>query len=59
MDTILGLQDIMRGGQDPDDGRMIDHTPKALALVLLGSLAFLYLFHEVAGFRVVIGAGKA
>lgn len=59
MDRILGLSDIMTGGHDPVDGRKIDHTPKAVGLLVIGSLAFLYFFHEVGGFRVVIGAGKA
>jgi hypothetical protein len=57
MDSPLGIGDIMSGGTDPTDGRSIDHTPKAVFVLGLGCLAFLYFFHEVGGFRVVVGAG--
>lgn len=55
---MLGISDIMAGGMDPSDGRHVDHTPKAVCIWVGGALLFLYLFHEVGGFRVVVGAGK-
>lgn len=56
---LLGVSDIIGGGTDPSDGRRIDHTPKAVAAWAIAAGVFLILFHEVGGFRVVIGAGKA
>lgn len=54
---MLGIQDVLQGGVD-GDGRTIDHTPKSVACWVIGAGLFLYLFHEVGGFRVVVGAGK-
>lgn len=56
MGPLLGLGDILSGGTDPEDGRDIDHTPKAVAAIAISALVFIYAFNR-SGLRVIIGVG--